>query len=191
MSEKGELQWLPNAVTLFRIFIVPLFVAVFYFSLEHANIWALVLFSLAAISDWLDGYLARAYHSESSLGKLLDPLADKILVVAALVILVSPRVENQIPAWIVIALLSREMAITGLRSFATTQGIVVGASNWAKHKTAWTMIAIISLLLADREGNFFGMKVDYFFSGVVFLYIALVLSIATGLGYARALRKLF
>jgi CDP-diacylglycerol---glycerol-3-phosphate 3-phosphatidyltransferase len=95
-----------------------------------------------------------------------------------------------VPAWMVVVLLSREMIITGLRSLAALQGIVVPASESAKHKTAWTFIAIIALLI-EAPGNFFGMAVDFHKSGMVFLWIALIFSVHSGMQYAIRLRHVF
>lgn len=178
----------PNFLTLFRIFIVPVFVVLLFDPTPLRCIWAAGLFIFASVTDWLDGYLARVYRAESKLGTLLDPLADKILVMAALVMLCAIPAVPRVPAWIVVALLAREFIVSGLRSIAGVQGIVVPASTWAKHKTAWTMVGI-SFLLIREPYIIFGVLIDFHFSGMVFLCIGLVLSVITGVAYAVSLRK--
>lgn len=180
----------PNILTFSRVFIVPVFIVLLVDPTPQKNFYAAVLFALASVTDWLDGYIARLYKAESILGKLLDPLADKVLVTAALVMLAAVPSGHRVDAWIVVVLLSRELIVTGLRSLAAVQGMVVAASDWAKHKTAWTLIAIIFLLL-DARFEFLGFTIDSHLSGTVFLWIALVLSVGTGLHYAISLRKLF
>ncbi len=180
----------PNILTLMRILCVPVFVFLLVDPTPQSNLWATVIFVIASFTDWLDGYLARIYHAESILGKLLDPLADKILVTAALVMLTASPAGPRVSAWIVVVLLSRELIVTGLRSLAAIQGTVVAASYWAKHKTAWTLIAIICLLI-DEPYRVFGLLINFHISGVIFIWIAMILSVATGVDYAVKLRKMF
>jgi CDP-diacylglycerol---glycerol-3-phosphate 3-phosphatidyltransferase len=181
---------LPNVPTLLRFFAVPFFVVLLIDPTPQSHIWATLIFIVAAVTDWLDGYLARVYHAESILGTLLDPLADKILVMAALVMLAALPQGAGAPPWMVVVLLAREMIITGLRSLAALRGIVVPASEIAKHKTAWTFIAIVFLLI-DLPYDFFGVFVDFHAAGMVFLWIALLFSVVSGLQYAVHLKKLF
>ena len=138
---------LPNILSVLRLLAVPLFVVLLIDPTPTARLWATSIFVVASITDWLDGYIARIYKAESILGTLLDPLADKILVMAALVMLAAVPHEPRVPAWIVVVLLSREFLVTGLRGVAAVKGIVVPASRWAKHKTAWTMLSIVFLLV--------------------------------------------
>ena len=180
----------PNFLTLLRFLAVPFFVFLMIDPTPQSSLWATGIFLFAAVTDWLDGYLARLFHAESILGKLLDPLADKILVMAALVMLAALPSGERIPAWIVVVLLAREMVITGLRSVAAIKGVVMQASESAKHKTAWTFIAIFSLLIGEPY-DFFGMLVDFHAAGMVFLWIALFLSVWSALSYAVNLRAIF
>lgn len=180
----------PNLLTLLRFLAVPVFVFLMIDPTPQSSLWATVIFIFAAVTDWLDGYLARIFEAESILGKLLDPLADKILVMAALVMLAALPSGERIPAWIVVVLLTREMLISGLRSVAAVKGIVVAASTSAKHKTAWTFIAIIFLLIGEPY-DFLGMLVDFHGAGMIFLYIALVLALTSGFNYAFNLRSVF
>lgn len=180
----------PNVLTVLRLLAVPVFVILLIDPTPQGNLWATAVFIIASLTDWLDGYIARLYDAESILGTLLDPLADKILVMAALVMLAAVPSEPRVPAWMVVVLLSRELIVTGLRSLAAVKGTIVPASRWAKHKTAWTLFAIICLLI-DEPYNFFGMLVNFHISGMVFLWIALFFSVTTGIHYAVKLRAMF
>jgi CDP-diacylglycerol---glycerol-3-phosphate 3-phosphatidyltransferase len=181
---------IPNILTLLRFLAVPVFVVLLIDPTPGMGIWAMVIFVVASFTDWLDGYIARVYQAESILGTVLDPLADKILVMAALVMLAAVPFEPRVPAWMVVVLLAREFMVTGLRSLAAVQNMVVPASNLAKHKTAWTFIAIVSLLIKETH-EVSGYLVDFHFSGMVFLWIAMILSVVSGVQYAVHLRKLF
>ena len=181
---------LPNILSVLRLLAVPLFVILLIDPTPTARLWATFIFVVASITDWLDGYIARIYKAESILGTLLDPLADKILVMAALVMLAAVPHEPRVPAWIVVVLLSREFLVTGLRGVAAVKGIVVPANRWAKHKTAWTMVAIIFLLI-DEPYMVFGVPINFYLSGMVFLWIALFFTVTTGMQYAVQLRKVF
>lgn len=179
---------IPNALTAFRFLLVPFFVCLLI-KPDHENmLWAAVVFLLASITDWLDGMIARIYDAESILGKLLDPLADKILVMAALVMLAAipgHDGQNYIPAWMVVVLLGREFLVTGLRSVAAVKGTVVAASSMAKYKTALTMIAIVLLLLAPQTF----IDINLYKIGLYFIWLATFVSIASGLQYAVRLRR--
>ena len=182
---------IPNILTFGRLLAVPVFVFLLVDPTPYGKLWATALFIVASVTDWLDGYLARLYQAESKIGKLLDPLADKILVMAALVMLTTAvGSAPKVPAWLVVLLLAREMVVSGLRSIAAVGGVVVPASRWAKHKTAWTMLAIVFLLI-DEPYELSGVLVDFHISGMVFLCIATVFSLGTGFGYAVNLRRLF
>lgn len=178
----------PNFLSFLRLLVVPLFVFLMIDPTPLSSLWATGLFIIASVTDWFDGYLARIYKAESSLGKLLDPLADKLLVMSALVMLAATPFSARVPAWIVVVLLGRDMIVGGLRSVAAVNGIIVAASRWAKHKTAWTMLAIVFLLI-DEPYNVLGLKVYFHAAGMVFLWIALFFSVVTGVAYAISLRK--
>ena len=187
----------PNALTFLRLAAVPVFVLLLVNPTAERSLWATAIFVLASLTDWLDGYIARLYRAESILGTLLDPLADKVLVMAALVMLCAVpidlragNIEPRVPAWMVVALLTRELLVTGLRSLAALQGVVVPASYWAKYKTATTMLAIFFLLIHESY-QMFGNEVDFHYYGTVVLWIALALSVSTGIDYAVKLRSLF
>ena len=180
----------PNYLTFLRILAVPVFVILLIDPTPQANLWATAIFIVASLTDWLDGYIARIYKAETILGTLLDPLADKILVMAALVMLASSMSEPRVPAWIVVVILAREFVVSGLRSLSAVKGVIVPASRWAKHKTAWTMLAIVFLLVHEPY-RIFGMPVNFHLSGMVFLYLALFFTVTTGADYAVKLRKVF
>ncbi len=180
----------PNILTGLRFLAVPVFVFLLVDPSPGRDLWACALFLAATFTDWLDGYLARIYQAESILGKMLDPLADKILVTAALVMLAADPSGARVPAWMVVVLLSREFIVTGLRSIASLKGVIVEASRWAKHKTAWTFLAIVCLLV-NAPYNIFGMLIDFQRAGYVFLWIAVIFSVGTGAHYAVTLRRMF
>lgn len=146
---------LPNTLTSFRIFLVPLLLAVLLTPSPNVfgfprHILGVVLFLAAAATDFFDGYFARRRNQVSRLGKLLDPLADKLLISAALIALV----ENHLaPAWAVVIIIGREFAVTGLRSIAASDGVVIGASRMGKLKMAAQVFAVAALILSSTSGN--------------------------------------
>ena len=138
---------LPNKLTVLRMILVPFFVAALL--IQNGEVFALrmialVLFLIASLTDLLDGKIARKYNLVTNFGKFMDPLADKLLVCSALICLVQ---LGQLPAWIVIIIISREFIISGFRLVAADQGVVIAASMWGKSKTVSQMIAIIVVLL--------------------------------------------
>ena len=135
---------LPNRLTLARLGFTAIFVVCFSVNLPFCFSTAFGLFLLATVTDWLDGEIARRYQLVTDFGKLMDPLADKILTAAAFVCLVA---HEAIPVWAVILIISREFLITGLRSIAASKGIVIPADNLGKHKTFWQMGTILYFLL--------------------------------------------
>jgi CDP-diacylglycerol--glycerol-3-phosphate 3-phosphatidyltransferase len=175
---------LPIGLTLVRIVLVPL-VTVFLISSSqvHALI-AAVIFIAASLTDWLDGLIARRRHQVTTLGKLLDPVADKLLVAAALISLVQ---INKVPAWMVVVIIGREFAVTGLRGIAASVGTVIPASEAAKYKTLSQYVAITLLILEK------GVPPEYvpfhWLSGAA-LWAALVLTVVSGVDYfIRFFRK--
>ena len=138
---------LPNKLTVLRMILVPFFVAALL--IQNGEIFALrmtalVLFLIASLTDLLDGKIARKYNLVTNFGKFMDPLADKLLVCSALICLVQ---LGQLPAWIVIIIISREFIISGFRLVAADQGIVIAASMWGKSKTVSQMISIVLLII--------------------------------------------
>ena len=180
-----SLRNLPNLITAFRILLVPVLVIVLQHPGPGAAIVAAITFHLACWSDFFDGYLARRHGITTTLGKLLDPLADKLIVTAALVMLTAMPREPHVPAWIVVLIIGRELAVTGLRAVALSEGIVLAAEELGKYKTIFQMLALHGLLL---HYPFFG--VDFFAGGMYFLWPSLVLSVWSGVDYhVRVIRR--
>lgn len=168
----SQLNW-PNKITLIRIFLVP-FLLVFLMSPQGwYPIIAALIFTVAALTDWLDGHLARSTNQITRLGQLLDPIADKLLVTAVLVSLVG---RQQVPAWMVTVILCRELAITGLRAMAADRRIVIPAATFGKYKTVCLVIGSLLLML--------NMPVLYL-PGMIVLSIGTMLSVVSGLDYMR------
>lgn len=161
----------PNKLTLLRIIMVPVFVLFMYLNFEYARIIATILFCIASFTDFLDGYLARKYHLVTNFGKFADPLADKILVCSAMILLVQ---TGEIPAWGVIIIISREFAVTGFRIIAASENITIAASSLGKVKTVSQLIAIIFLL---SQLNILLLP------GKILFYIAVVFTIISGADY--------
>ncbi len=172
----------PNFLTLFRIAIVPVLIILLLFPNKFFSFLAGFLFSVAAITDYFDGFLARKNQIVSTFGKLMDPLADKILVSTSMIMLVS---LNRIPAWIVCIIIARELSITGLRSLIAKEGGDIAASSWGKFKTGFQIAAIIPLLL---HYNYFGVNIHLI--GMFFLWCALFITIWSGISYFIKFRHL-
>jgi len=177
---------LPNRLTLIRIFMVPVMVACLF---QQTYLWdwaAIAVFSVAAITDYFDGYYARVRKQVSIYGKLMDPLADKFLVVSALVVLLH---IDRIHPVVVILLICREMAITGLRAVASAEGLVIPATRLAKWKTAAQMVAIPCIM---HPPKLWGV-IPVYQIGHVLLYISLFISLWSAQDYIvdffRAVRK--
>lgn len=142
---------LPNKLTIFRVLLIPFFVISLYVNvLTGADIWryiALVIFAVASLTDLADGKIARKYNLVTNFGKFMDPLADKLLVSAALICFIE---MGLLPAWFVLIIISREFIISGFRLVAADDGIVIAASMWGKVKTTFQMIMIVLLLLPGK-----------------------------------------
>ena len=160
---------LPNKLTILRVIMVPFFVAFLLLTPSHADFkWiAFALFVVASLTDLLDGHIARKYHMITNFGKFMDPLADKLLVSAALVCLTA---LGFIPAWMTVVIISREFIISGFRLIASDNGVVIAAGYWGKFKTTFQMLMVIVLIL-DIQTPFFHVL------GVVLTYVALILTV--------------
>jgi CDP-diacylglycerol--glycerol-3-phosphate 3-phosphatidyltransferase len=185
MSLRTGLLNLPNLLTLGRIAAIPVLVILLLFDSREAGFWAAAVFGLAAITDWLDGWLARKWEIVTVLGKFLDPLADKLIVMAALIMLIP---MGRVPAWAVFLILAREMVVTGLRSIASSEGIVIAASDLGKYKTILQMTAIPGLLLHYDYYWFFGVRweifhVDMHHFGIFYFYVAFAMTMWSGGDY--------
>lgn len=163
----------PNLLTLFRILLVPLLVVVLLTKFEGKEFVGLAVFLLAALTDFLDGFIARRHKKETRFGQLLDPAADKILTSAAFISLVELGVA---PAWMVVAIIAREFAVTALRSFAASEGLVIAAGFWGKVKTVVQIVAISLLIIYERLGELERLA-------PLSLWLALIVSVYSGLEY--------
>jgi len=175
----------PNILTLFRIACIPLLVVLLLSPSRETCFWAAWVFALASATDWLDGHLARRMGIVTVFGKFLDPIADKLIVMAALIMILP---YDRVPAWMVLVILSREIVITGLRGIASSEGIVIQASDLGKFKTIFQLVAIIGLLLHYDYRWFFGIDhplvvVSMHNAGLFFLWIAMALTVWSGLDY--------
>lgn len=162
---------LPNKLTIFRVFLIPVFVLV-YFLVDNPWI-ATAIFVIASLTDTADGYIARKYNLVTNFGKFADPLADKLLVCSAMICMVSVGV---IPAWAVIVIMAREFIISGFRTVAADNNIVIAASWWGKVKTIVQMVMIVALLL-NFDILWFRIVCD------ILLYAAVALTIISMIDY--------
>ncbi|MEA2648714.1 MAG: CDP-diacylglycerol---glycerol-3-phosphate 3-phosphatidyltransferase [Candidatus Binataceae bacterium] len=176
---------IPNVLTFMRIATVPLLVYLLTFAGPVPSAIAAGVFFLATITDYLDGYIARSYGSGTNLGKILDPLADKLLVAAALIMLAAMARTPRVPAWMVVVLVSREILVTGLRAVAASRGRIVGAEELGKYKMALQAIALHGLLI-----HYTYYHVDFFAAGMFLLWIAMVLTVWSGVDYFIKLKSL-
>ncbi|MDO8446270.1 MAG: CDP-diacylglycerol--glycerol-3-phosphate 3-phosphatidyltransferase [Deltaproteobacteria bacterium] len=175
MKGNRDIWNLPNSLTIFRIALIPVLVFFLLSPTKQSSFLAVVVFSIASITDWLDGYIARKQGIVTTLGKFLDPIADKLLVAAALIMLVG---LGRVPAWMVVIIIGREIAVTGLRSIASSEGIVIAASDLGKGKTIFQISALIGLLI---HYEYFG--IDFHVTGMAILWIALVMTAWSGFDY--------
>lgn len=184
-TARNPLFNIPNILTMMRIAAIPVLAVLLTSPTRSAGFWAAALFSLAAITDWLDGYLARRMQIVTVFGKFLDPIADKLIVMAALIMILP---YDRVPAWMVLVILGREIIITGLRGIASNEGIVIAASDLGKFKTIFQLVAIIGLLLHFDYNWFLGIEhpllhVNMHNAGMFFFWIATVLTVWSGADY--------
>ncbi len=185
-SFQKELWNAPNVVTLVRIAAIPVFLAFTYYESRVHSFWAAFLYMAAAATDFLDGYLARSRNLVTVIGKFLDPLADKLITVSALIMLVH---LGRVPAWVVIVVMSREFAVNGLRTIAMSEGIVIAAGMEGKYKTALQLVAIVFLLLHYPYPIDFVLGtavVDANRVGAVLLYVSVFFSVWSAWNYLAA-----
>jgi CDP-diacylglycerol---glycerol-3-phosphate 3-phosphatidyltransferase len=182
----------PNLLSLFRIALVPLVVIVLEWPGPGAHALAGGLFVVACITDYLDGWLARRRQSTTVLGQFLDPLADKLLVVAVLIMLAAVGPEPRVPAWMAVVIVLREFAVTGLRGIASREGVVVPAEELGKYKMILQIFALTGLLVHYRypiPGT--RLLVDFHAAGMRMLWIALVITVWSAVDYyVRVLRRI-
>lgn len=184
-NHPNQILNLPNILTMGRIAAIPLMAALLLSPSKPAGFWAAAVFALASITDWLDGYLARRMGIVTVFGKFLDPIADKLIVMAALIMILP---FDRVPAWMVLVILGREIIITGLRGIASNEGIVIPASELGKFKTIFQIVAILGLVLHYDYNWFFGighslLTVNMHNVGMFYLWIATILTIWSGADY--------
>ena len=167
---------IPNALTMLRILAVPVVVVALLAEIPDGDLIAGIVFALAALTDGLDGYIARRRDDVTTFGKLMDPLADKLLIIAALVSLVA---LDRLQAWVAMVIIARELAVTGLRAVAVEQGVVISASWLGKVKTALQIAAIIALIAFDPSPLWADLL----------LYAAVAVTGISGADYFLGLRK--
>ncbi|NLJ85103.1 MAG: CDP-diacylglycerol--glycerol-3-phosphate 3-phosphatidyltransferase [Firmicutes bacterium] len=166
---------LATAITFARILLIPVFMILVSSSLSYGDTLAAIIFAIAALTDSLDGYAARSRKEVTRFGQLVDPLADKLLVTAALFALVE---LGRVPSWIAVIIVGREFAVSGLRIMAAAEGTVIAASPIAKVKTALQMIAIVALILQWPFGTFL-------------IWLATIVTVISGLDYFHNAKGLF
>lgn len=185
----------PNKITLFRIILIPIFIIIFLGAIpdrKTADIIALVIFSVASFSDFLDGYLARKHNMVTDFGKLMDPLADKLLVCIALICFVKLRGEDAVggysfPTWCAIVIMTREFVISGIRQLAADKGVIIAAGIWGKVKTVVQLFMCIDYIIMPE---FIDAGQEWFaVTGVVLMYLASALTIASLIDYILRNRK--
>lgn len=166
---------LANKITMLRILMIPIFMVLMLMEFHYHMEAALAVFLIASLTDKLDGYIARKYNMITDFGKFMDPLADKLLVTGAFVVLIQ---FGRIEAWIVFVILAREFAVTGFRSLAAAQNIIIAASNYGKMKTVIQIVAVAILLLDNYPFSLINFPMD-----VIMVYSTLVITVLSGLDY--------
>lgn len=180
--QKHEAWNIPNALSILRIITVPVLILLLLSPDKDISIIAAVIFAAASMTDWLDGYLARRMAVETIVGRFLDPIADKLLIVTCLIMLIS---LGRAPAWIVAVIAVREIAVTGLRAMAYVKGVVIAAGRLGKYKTVFQTAAVTALI---AHYKFFG--IDFHIAGTILLWVALVFTLWSGADYfVRFLRR--
>lgn len=185
-ARRVSVAHLPNIITFVRILLIPVLVVLLTSSGPLASVLATLTFFLACLSDFFDGYLARRWGLSTTFGKLLDPLADKLIVAAALIMLAGMERTPAVPSWMVVVIIGREIAVTGLRALALGQGVVLAAEELGKYKMIFQMFALHGLLL-----HYPFLGIDFHVAGMYFLWISLVISLWSGIDYhVRVIRQL-
>jgi CDP-diacylglycerol--glycerol-3-phosphate 3-phosphatidyltransferase len=176
---------LPNLLTFLRILLIPVVLWLMAESTPKANFWAALVYGVTAITDFLDGWLARRQGLISVLGKFLDPLADKLLVMAVLVFMVH---LERVPSWAVIIIIARELSITSLRVIAMSEGVLIAAGQGGKDKTALQMVGILMLIVHHPYTMHFGvgsLRVDFHTVGLLLLYLSVFFAITSAGEYIK------
>ncbi len=174
---------LPNSITVLRILLIPVFVWLYIDHTPEGALWAGLVFATAAFTDFLDGYLARRSGQITNLGKLLDPVADKLLVASGLILLVQAQ---QVAVWLAIVMIARELIVTGARAVAANEGFIVPADSLGKFKVVGQIGGILCLIF---QGVWLEAQTFLSSIGIMLLYMALVLSLVSGWRYLTLIFK--
>lgn len=166
---------LANKITFVRVLLIPIFMFFLYSNINNSGYIAGAIFIIASLTDTLDGYIARSRNLVTNFGKFVDPLADKILVSAALISLVD---LGKIPGWVVVVIIAREFTITGFRILAASEGVTIAASSLGKIKTITQLVAIVALLFNNYPFNMINFPFD-----IIMLYISLFFTVLSGIDY--------
>jgi CDP-diacylglycerol---glycerol-3-phosphate 3-phosphatidyltransferase len=168
---------LPNALTVLRILLVPVLVVALLDETPNGDVIAAVVFVLASVTDAIDGYLARSRNAITNFGKLMDPVADKLLILAALLALVS---LDRVQAWVAMVIIAREFAVTATRMAATQQGVIIAANWWGKAKTMVQALVVLLLIAVDHSPAWLD----------VLVYLMVAITVISGVDYFFGLRRL-
>lgn len=171
---------LPNRITVFRMFIAPIFLVIYFLDIEHKMLISALIFALGAVTDAIDGHLARKNNIVTNFGKFLDPIADKMLVTAAFLALMQDGLCN---IWIVMLMITREFAITSVRLIAAAQGVVIPANIGGKIKTVFQMVSIIGIMLLGEINTAFTLGIPLAIVSNILLGITAIISVVSGLVY--------
>ena len=174
---------LPNKLTLLRILLIPVFILVMMSNIKNHYLIACLIFVIASITDALDGHIARKNNLVTDFGKFMDPLADKLLVISALICMIE---SNLVAGWMVIIIVSRELTVSILRAIAAADGKVIAASGGGQIKTISQMLAIIILLIGENYNNILLINI-----GSIFILIATFFTLYSGIDYLYKNRELF
>lgn len=174
---------LPNKLTLFRIFLIPVFVVVMLLDFDNKYLISCIIFIIASLTDAMDGHIARKYNLITDFGKFMDPLADKLLVLSALITMTE---NNLVQSWMVIIIVSRELTVSILRAIAAADGKVIAASSGGKLKTISQMVSIVILLLGANFNNSTMLLIGY-----ILILIATLLTLQSGFEYLYKNKDLF
>jgi len=176
--ERPSYKNLPNLLTAARVLAIPVVMVLLCFSGPLASFLGALCFAVAGATDFLDGFLARRQRLVTPLGKFMDPLADKLLVTAALIMLIP---LDRAPAWMAFIIIGRELAVTGLRGLAAAEGIMLAPDRWGKTKTLLQMLAITALIL-----HYPYQALDFQRVGIALLWVAMIVTVTSGVGYFLA-----
>ncbi len=174
-QQRALMRNIPNLLSAVRILAIPVVIGFLSSPGPQASFLAALIFALASLTDLLDGYIARQQKKETAVGKLLDPMADKLLVLSCMIMLIP---LERIPAWIVVLIIGREVAVTGLRGIASAEGMIIAASSWGKAKMVFQTLAMIGLML-----HYPYLGIDFHLLGMILLWVSLVITLWSGIDY--------